>query len=238
MLGDNLSRVPDETDLIIVATKPDKRTKTYKTLLKSAKSREFPMLKPPEMKNWLFDETRQLGIKIDALAVNELLGITGGDSDQQARLSAEIAKFQTLGQPVTVDLVRKIVEPNLTTNAFEILNLALNGKRREMAAEIKNLRESGEDANKFLGLLASQIFALSAAVFASTGLAKEVAGDLKIHPFQLARMRDLADQLGSDSQRKIRKITKILADADAGIKLSRADEAWVLIEMALAKIIS
>jgi DNA polymerase-3 subunit delta len=236
ILGENLGRVPDETDLVIAAAKPDKRTKTYKELLKIAKVREFLILKPAELKKWLLDEARLRDLKIDAAAADELLTATGGDSNQQARLAAEIAKFQVLGRPVDVELVREIIEPNLATNAFDILNLAIAGKRREVAAELKNLRESGEDANKFFGLLASQVFALAAAALA--GSDAETARNLKIHPFQLSKMRDLTRELGdgASQKRRVMEITRVLAETDARIKLTRADEAWALIEVALTKI--
>jgi DNA polymerase III delta subunit len=236
ILGENLGRVPDETDLVIMMAKPDKRTKTYKELLKIAKAREFPTLKPAELKKWLLDEAHVMGLKINAAAADELLTATGGDSNQQARLAAEIAKFQVLGRSVDVELVREVVEPNLATNAFDVLNLAIAGKRREVAAELKNLRESGEDANKFFGLLASQVFALAAATLASSDA--ETARNLKIHPFQLSKMRDLARELGDGSaqKRRAKEITRILAETDARIKLSRADEAWALIEVALTRL--
>jgi DNA polymerase III delta subunit len=237
-LGENFGRVPDDTDIIVIAAKPDKRTKTYKELLKLAKAREFSIPKPAELKNWLFDEVRAAGLTIDAAAASELLTITSGDNNPQARLSSEIAKFRTLGRPVDVDLVRQIVEPNLATNAFDILNLTLTGQRSEVAAELKNLRNSGEDANKFFGLLMTQVFALAAAVF--VGSDAETARQLKIHPFQLSKARDLARELGDGAagKRCVRKITKTLADTDAKMKLSHADEAWVLVEAALARIIS
>jgi len=235
MLGENLTRVPDETDLIIVAAKPDKRTKTYKDLLKFAKVREFTNLKPHEIKNWLSEEMRASGIKTDTRAIDELITATAGDSDQQARLAAEIAKFQVLGRPVDVDLVRQVVEPNLATNAFEILGLAIRGDRRRVTAELKQLRESGEDANKFFGLLTSQVFAMATAVFA--GSDAETAKKMKIHPFQLSKMRDLASQLGDVVMRKrrIAKITEIFAAADAKMKSSGGDP-WVIIELMLAKL--
>jgi DNA polymerase III delta subunit len=235
-LGENLHRVPDEIDLVIVMAKPDKRTKTYKELLKLAQVREFPVLKPAELKKWLLDETRLAKLKIDTKAIDELLAITSGEHDSQARLATEIAKFHTLGRPVDVELVRQIVEPNLATNAFEILNLAVTGQRQQVVAELKSLRESGEDANKFFGLLTSQVFALAAVTFAGSGA--DVARDLKIHPFQLSKARDLARELGglTEQKRRIKKITRILAYTDAKMKLARADEAWTLIEVALAKV--
>jgi len=235
-IGENLARVPDEVDLIIATTKPDKRTKTFKDLIKVAKTREFPKLQGRSLQKWAADEAAEHKIKINPDAIDELISATSGDGDPQARLASEIAKLGTLNRPVDIELVRQIVEPNLATNAFEILDLAIAGQRRKVAEELKLLRESGEDANKFFGLLASQVFALAAAMLA--GSDSEIACDLKIHPFQLSKARDLARQLASKSEqkRRVKKITHVLADTDAKIKLARADEAWTLIEVALAKL--
>lgn len=237
-IGDNLNRVPDGTDLIIIAVKPDKRTKTYKNLLKSARLQEFPVLQGSSLQRWLIDEALMMRIKIDAEAVDELLAITSGDSDQQARLSAEIAKLQILGRPISVDLVRQMVEPNLAVNAFDILNLAVLGKRREVATKLKNLRDLGEDANKFFGLLSSQVFALAAVIFVDSSAG--TARTLRIHPFQLTKMRDLAREFDdmATGKRRVKKITRIFAETDARMKLSHTNEAWALIEIALMKIIS
>ncbi|MCL2280788.1 DNA polymerase III subunit delta [Candidatus Saccharibacteria bacterium] len=236
ILGDNLARIPDGTELIITAIKPDKRTKTYKDLLKSAKTREFLNLKPGEMKSWLTNELRTMNLEVNTKTIDELINITSGDSDQQARLVSEITKLQVLGRPIDADLVRQIVEPNLATNAFEVLHLAITSDQRAVANELKHLRDSGEDANKFFGLLTSQIFTLAVAIFA--GSHANVAKNLKIHPFQLTKMRDLADKLGDavTQKKRIREISKIFMETDAKIKLSRPDETWVLIETALAKI--
>lgn len=235
-LNENLPRIPDETDVIFCSKKPDKRTKTFKDLVKAAgeNSREFLNLKNYEMKSWLSQTARELNIQIDGGAVDELVSATAGDSaNQQARLMTELTKLATLNRAISVDDVRKFVEPNLSANAFEILNLALNSEREKAAREIEKMRNSGEDANKFLGLIASQIFALAAAVFGGENANADLAKKLKIHPFQLSSMKSLARNL---SKNDVRKIARIWAETDAKMKLSRADEAWVLVEVALAKI--
>jgi hypothetical protein len=86
-----------------------------------------------------------------------------------------------------------------------------------------------------MGLLASQVFALAAAIVAGTSA--DVARELKIHPFQLSNMSSVARALGNadEQKRKIKKIAAKLADIDANMKLSRADAAWGYVEAGLGQ---
>jgi len=235
-LPEFLSRIPDENDVILTDAKPDKRTKIFKDLIAKTTAREFKILREWELKKWLAGEVNSRKIIMKNEAQDELLDLLSGEENPQNRAAQELDKFANLGSEITLKKVREIVEPNLASNAFEIFNLALRGKHKKCAQELAKLRDSREDANRFLGLLASQIFALMAVVFddGKTDLAKE----LKIHPFQLQKSRDVARSLGDKNQQKsrVKQLAKILAEIDAKMKLSRSDEAWTLVEIALAKI--
>jgi DNA polymerase III delta subunit len=232
LLGENLRRVPDEIELVVTASAPDKRTKTFKELMKVAKTREFTKIQGAALRKWASNEFAVAQVEAQNDAIDELIAATGGD---QWRMAAEIAKFAAFGRKVNKKLVQEIVEPNLETNAFEILSLALAGRRAETAAEIAKLRQI-EDANKFLGLLASQVFALVAAIHAGSG--SDVAAKLKIHPFQLGKMRSLARTLGDavEQKRRLRRASEILAETDAKMKLADAEKAWTLIAVGLGRL--
>ena len=231
-VAENLARIPDETSVIISVKSPDKRTKAFKDLQKTAKSQEFKFLKGRELNDWLMQRLNSEKLEFERDAVDELIRITSGD---QWRMSTEVAKFAALNKVVTVELIRQFVEPDLENNAFSILGLTLNNRREQATIDLKNLRTS-EDPNKFFGLLASQIFALSATIHSQNP--SQTASELKIHPFQLSKMTDLARRLGDkrQQQRKIRRILEILAKTDAKMKLSHPDDSWTLIELALARI--
>jgi len=231
ILDDNLMRIEESpNDVLLFANAPDKRTKTYKNLLKKATTREFSLLRHYEIPRWIIAESAKLNIKIQPDTAEELAVIC---SDDQWRIWRELEKLAALGRVVDKKLIQEFIEPDISANAFEILNLALTGDLAQAQDELQKLRGQGEDANKFLGLLTSQLFALTGAIYG--GSDSDVAKDLKIHPFQLGKMRDLARDLDRPREH-VKRLTRILAETDARMKLSNSDEAWTLVGVMLGKI--
>jgi DNA polymerase-3 subunit delta len=229
ILDDNLTLIEESpNDVLLLAAAPDKRTKTYKSLLKKAEAREFTFLKHYEIVKWIASESAKLNLKIQPDAAEELSIIC---SDDQWRIWHELKKLSALNRTIDKKCVQEFIKPDISANAFEILNLALMGENFQVQEELQKLREQGEDANKFLGLLASQIFALAGAIYGDVDAAK----DLKIHPFQLGKMRDSARSL-DEPKKRVKKLAQLLAETDARMKLSNSDEAWTLIGVMLGKI--
>ena len=230
-LSENLSRVPDETTLIIVAINPDKRTKSFKDMAKIAETREFHDPKPYEMKKFALDEANLRHADMKPNAAERLVELTANDENQPARIAGEIAKLSALDSIIDVELVDKMIEPDIAGNAFSILEKSLNYRRDDVKKEIKILRQSGESANRFFGLLMSQVFALVGVVFCS-----DTAG-LKINPYQLSNARDMARRIGDPNEQKqrVKKIVSQMAAVDAKMKLSNDANAWVLIEAMLMR---
>jgi hypothetical protein len=88
-----------------------------------------------------------------------------------------------------------------------------------------------EDANKFFGLLASQVFALGAAIHASGKNSRDAAGDMKVHPFVMGNMFEIARKTTAGD---IAKISDVLAETDAKLTTTGADP-WTLIELAISR---
>ncbi|GHU08146.1 hypothetical protein FACS189431_3890 [Alphaproteobacteria bacterium] len=227
-LADGLSRVPDETNLVLVSAKPDKRTKLYKELVKITKPREFAQLKPFEIDKFVVEEAAAQHVETKPDGIKELVVYTGGD---MWRIASEIAKFQALGKVVTAARVRELVEPDLSASAFNLLDDLLNGRRDQALRELAKLRRT-EDANKFLGLLSSQVFALTAAVNAGEKPSGAVAGEMGVHPFVMSKMFDVARKM---SPRDVARIAQIVAETDAKTKSTGAD-SWILIELVINKV--
>lgn len=244
LLLENISRIPDGNSLILVDEKPDKRTKKFKELIAKIDSEEFAKLKDWQLKAWLESEVNSRKILMKNVAQSELISRKLGEVDPQRAIASELDKLSSLNGEVTPARIREFVDENPAINTFEILNFAITAAsapevkireqaRAEIHSEIAKLKTSGEDPNRFMGLLASQIFAITAAVFAKN----EDVASLKIHPFQLNKARDSIQKISSVERTDFAKnLTMKLARTDAKLKLSSADSGWILIENFLANL--
>lgn len=234
LLEKNIDYIPETTEVILTDIKSLSKvknpaiTKTFKKLKASgADIHKMELIKPWKMEEWLADVVKNRNLPIDKNAQRKLLELTSGSDNQQARLATELDKLGNLAEPITVDVVAKYVEPDINANAFAILEMAILGDSSGAMAMLKQLQLSGEDSNRFMGLLASQLLALTAAI---TG------AKLKINPYQLSQAQKLASQLGNSNAQisKLKRISTRLAELDEQIKLSTPEDAWSRIEIALA----
>lgn len=236
MLETNVDQIPADNVVVLAHIKTLSRvnslsiTRTFKKLKSAGASLEkFEALKPWNVKSWLADEIKRRHLAMDGRAQAELLRLTAGEDNQQARLTIELNKLALLKQPLTAELIQQYVEPSLETNAFAILGAALAGRHQQVVKLLRQLQSAGEDYNRFLGLLASQELALAVAISGA---------DIKVNSYQLRQAQEMASELGSiaSQQAKLRRLAEMLAVLDGRVKQAKPDEAWLLIEAALSRL--
>jgi DNA polymerase-3 subunit delta len=226
-LAHNLARVPDSTEVILIEKKPDGRLNSTKTIKKIAKTTEFKALKPWEVVGWTKTELQRQKMEVKRGAVDELALVCGYD---QWRLRSEIKKLSALTQVLTSDIVKKYVEAEVAADAFKVLELAFRQDREAMNAELANLRHK-ESAERFLGLLAGQIFALAAIKNADGRSQTEVARAVGVHPFV---MQKIAGSAQKTSQESVREMAQGVANIDAKMKMGV--DGWDLLTTLLNKL--
>lgn len=207
------------------------RTRTFTALKKAdATINKFDLMTSRTIRPWLTDELKRRRLDGDYKAISRLIELTAGEDNQQARLMIELDKLALLHRPLTVRLVDDYVEPSLDTNAFGVFSLIVRGNRRQVATELRRLERSGEDANRFLGLMASQLQALAVAVYHA---------DVPVNSYQLQKAEELAHNLGGASvqQAKLKEIAAVLANLDAKLKKSNPDQAWQRLAAALLQLV-
>jgi DNA polymerase-3 subunit delta len=223
-----LPRLSDDIQLVLVDTKLDKRTKTYKDLQKIATITEYkPWGERDSMQaeKWAVTEATSLGFTLDAKSARMLVGRVGVD---QWLLYQALQKLAVIDEvnPATIEA---LIEANPVENVFNLFEAALKGRSEEVSRMIQTLSLT-EDPYRLFGLLSGQAFQLIALVVSDKSSA-EVAKDLGAHPFALSKLTTYAASMGRD---EAQAILQAFAEADAGMKTSAADP-WLLIERALLK---
>ena len=229
-----LSELPfdDDKTVILLESKLDKRTKTYKWLQKTAKTQEFLPLsdrQKPQLISWCEVQARERGYRLTRTQIGTLIDRLGFD---QLRLSNFLDQL-ALAENITNELINDLVPLARSENVFDLFVAALS-KDYEMVHNIISYleSESGVDgAYQTMGLLASQATNLVALVL-SGGDNKTVAADLSVNPYVLQRLSSSARTVDIEH---LRRINDALFQADLQMKTTGVNP-WLLIETALVKL--
>lgn len=236
MLETNLAYIPEQTTVILTDIKALSKvhnltiTRTMKELRHlGATIEKFNLAKSSyQLRPWLETELKRHRLSVERGVTDKLLELTAGEENQQARLELELDKLALLSGELTVQLVEQYVQPSPQTNAFAILEAGLAGDQAKVAQLLDRLIMTGEDSNRFLGLLASQALALAGVL---TG------AKVKLSPYQLNQTRQLAERLGDRQlSRRLGEVVEKLAQLDGKTKQSTPDQAWMYIRSILSNI--
>lgn len=228
VLGDWLSKVSDDIHLVLIETKIDKRSATYKALKATVDIREFLPWTDRDIfkaEKWTAEQAKNMGIVLDNKLAQFLVRRVGADEWQLYHALEKLVLVDSISE----DIIKDLVEPNLTENVFELFDTAIKGDLRSLKDKLNILKQT-EDVYRLSSLLYSQAFQLAAIAAAEKG--DNVAKDFGIHPFVVSKLESVAKKVGKSG---VAKIVKIFAQADEDTKISKADP-WILLERALMKI--
>lgn len=224
-----IEKVSDDIHLVLVDIKPDKRTKTYKTLQKNATIQESKLWTERDSfkaEQWVIEEAGVLGFMLDKKSARALVVRTGVD---QWALWQALQKLAVLGD-ITPELIEEIIEPNETENAFQLFESALKGDIGKVKRMLTVL-EKTEEPYRLFGLLGGQAFQL-AILGASEAPSATVASDLGVHPFVLSKLSPFSKQLGRSG---VKTVVAAFVEADTAMK-TQGHDPWILIERVLLKV--
>lgn len=215
-------------DVLLVDTKPDKRTKTWKWLNKHADVKQFNLLSEREVVPWLDRHASDRGLTLSRDNVELLVDRCGSD---QWRLHHAVQKLRLVEGAVTADVIKEVIEPTPQSSAFELIDAIISGNT---ALAEKRGREisAAEDAYRFFGLLVSQIYAMAACKTARHSDPSIIAREVGIHPYVAKKTLPVARRL---SMTQLESMVSSAVQCDMMLKSSGA-EPWSLIKSLIAEL--
>lgn len=224
-LENYLDKISDDTTIALIDAKPDKRTRTFKALQKSAKMQECKLKNERELKAWVGKfAADEFGMNLGRHETDLLVERLAADQWALYHALQKLSVFDA----VTPEIIRETVEANPQENVFLLLESALRGDHAKVQ-QIVSVLEATEDGFRTFGLLVSQVISLTALSLASPK--DNVAKDFGASPFALQKLRPFASKL---TPAKRRRIIEIFASADSELKLGA--EPWLVIAKSLAKL--
>ena len=220
------------TTVVLLETKLDKRTKTYKWLKSHAEVREYTYFterQKPQLSAWCVERAKVHGAVLTAAQATTLIDRLGFD---QLRLNLVLQQLALAGE-LNDELINALVPLAPAESAFELFAAMMDGDQGKVRAITAYLEaESGDDgAYQTLGLLVSQLVQLNALVL-SGGDTGAVARDFAAHPYAL---RKVAPYAARTTPAQLAVINSVLAQADEYMKTTRVSP-WLLVEAALIDI--
>lgn len=225
-----IERVPEESEIVLIETNPDKRTRTYKQLQKHGTVHEHKELDGITLQTWLQTYARSLGVDLTPDVSKFFVNRVGHD---QWRLGSELEKLLLADKPITRELIQDIVEPYPEATAFELLD-AVFRRDANRAQELIDLLTGREDPYQFFGLLSSQVMALLALASSGGRRPGDIASDIGLHPFVVSKLQPVAREFGEG---RLKQFVQQLADSDAKIKTSGIDP-WQQLRLTLLSVCS
>ena len=226
--ADWLPRISDDIEVVLVDSKPDKRTVTYKELKKSARVIECePWSERDELKavKWVSEQAEKMGLKLNTKSAQLIVRRAGVD---QWSLFHTLEKLVLISD-ITDETIESVVDIHPSENVFNLFDAALAGNRQKVVQMLRTL-ELTEDPYRLFALLSGQAFQLASVAVSEPS--DTVAKDLGVSPYAISKLTSTAKKLGRNGARKV---VATFAEADDDMKLSRA-EPWLLIERALMQL--
>ena len=211
--------------------KLDERKKITKELKKNAELVEAKKLNEHELKNWVKERAKSIGIEFESNAIDQLLALVGTNLFMIASEVDKLALYAAEQKRVDVHLVDKLVARSLEQNIFTLIEKVVQRRLDEALRIYYDLLKQNEEPIKILALLAGQfrlIYQVKELSRRGYGQ-QQIAGYLKTHPF---RVKLALGQANKFSDEELSHLMVLLAEADYQMKTGGMNKS-LLIEMLL-----
>jgi len=217
-----IESLSSDVELIIYEPAIDKRSRYYKFLLKQTVCDEYKNLDSNALTQWLIEYIAANGGKIDRQAAWYLVERVGED---QWLLSNELEKLLLANDPITKELIDKMVEPTPNESIFKLLDAVSASNQAQAIKCYDDLIAQKLDPNYILSMLVWQLHILSIMVFAGDRNPDTVAKEAKISPFVAKKSAQVARRT---SKSQIKTMLEAAAKLDADLKSKPIDAAEAL----------
>ena len=234
LILDLVENPPSDLALILSARIPERsKAKFYQTLIKRARSVEFPMITPDDVPGWLMEEvTARFGVTMDSDAARALGQAIGPDL---GILSRELEKLQAVaggGERITLEHVRVAGTVLPKQDRWKWFELVGARRFREAVTGVRVLLNQGETGVGLTIGLSTHLLRIALAVESGPGAVEEV-----LPPHQRWLSRQIGEQAKGWEAGTIRAAVLGLLRVDRLLKASSLSdehhlEEWLLTLMA------
>jgi len=212
---------PVETSVVIFVTEDiDKRKKLAKKLM-SGVAFEFSPLNNAELAAWARTHLRELKSEIDPPVLNRIVELVGANV---RTLSHELDKLSAAALPssgISAELVEELVGRSRELMNWDLTDQLIARNRSRALQTLKHLLDDGAPPVMLIGLIASTYrrLALAQALLSQGVTTRDLFRQVPMPPF---KQNSFLAMLDRNDPRKVTRQIQRIAEADLGIKTSKA----------------
>jgi DNA polymerase-3 subunit delta len=202
-----LTDLSEVTDVVIVESKPDKRTAYYKFLKKHTDLKEFNELDTPQLSKWLVTATKEAGGTLSSGDANYLVNRVGNN---QLMLQNELQKLLNYDKKITRDSIDLLSERTPQSTTFDLLDAALKGDKAYALQLYTEQRSMKVEPQQIIALLGWQLHALALVKTAGERDAGQIASEAKLNPFVVRKTQTLARNMSLSTVKELVHNVRVL----------------------------
>lgn len=213
-----IERAGDDTDLIIVEGKLDKRAAYYKALKRIPNFEEHDETEAANLTGWVKQQAELLGGEISEQGARYLVDRVGPN---QMKLSNELTKLVLFDAQITRQTIDNLTDENPATTVFNMIDAAFSGNLKRALQLYDEQRQQKVEPQAIHAMLVWQLHAVAVAATAPKNLdARSVASQSGLNPFVLQKSQRIAQRMGKAD---VHASLKLLRDIDYKSKRQTID---------------
>jgi DNA polymerase-3 subunit delta len=228
---DILQQTADTSDLVIIESHIDGRSKYLQILRKMTDCREFAQLDSGELAQWVVAHVKELGGLMQQRDAQYLVERVGNN---QQLVSQEIDKLLLYSNTITKDTIDKLTEYTPQSSIFAMLEAAFGGQIKSALSLYEEQRAQGMEPQAILGMIAWQLHILALVKTGQDKNPAELASAAKLNPFVVRKSMAITRRL---SFAELASLLELATKTDYKLKTSKmnADAAVCALLLACAK---
>lgn len=208
------SALADSTDLVIIENRLDQRGRYLNNLKKLTDFREFEHLEGEQLINWIIDQAKVLGGKINFATAQTLVDRVGSNHQLLINELQKLILYQPEISGLTIQLLTSY---SPQSSIFAMLDAAFGGDTATALKLYNEQRVQGMEPQAILGMIAWQLHALSVVKAGHGFTPKEIAEKSRLSPFVIRKNQANAQRI---SEKKLIRLLELAVATDKRIKTS------------------
>lgn len=210
-----LSEVSEDTHVLIVEPKIDKRTAYYKWLKKHTTLQEYSELDIQQLSAWAVQYAKEQGSAITLRDAQHLVERVGAN---QQLLSKELDKLTLSGSEISREAINALTEKTPESKIFDLLDAAFMGKTARALELYQEQRGMKVEPQEILAMIGWQLRQI--ALVKTAGSTHDVTREAKMNPYVARKLQATARSI---TYEHIKKLVHDLVRLDVGNKRSSVD---------------